>query len=58
MTDSTRTLFAALVVVALVRAGDVFIAVLVLIAGGTGVRVACFFHCGVGGRFCDLGGKF
>ena len=57
VTESTRTLIAALMVVAPARADNVFVAVLVLVAGGAGVLVACFFHCGGGGRFCDLGGK-
>ena len=57
VTESTRTLIAALVVVAPVSADDVFVVVLVLTAGGAGVRVAVFFHCGECGRFCDLVGK-
>ena len=57
MTESTRTLIAALVVVAPARADEVFVAVLVIVAGGAGVRVAFFVHCSGSGRFCDWGGK-
>ena len=48
--ESTRTLIAALAVVAPVRADDVLVVILVLIAGGAGVRAAGVFHCGVCGE--------
>ena len=57
VTESTHTLFAALVVAAPVRADDVLVVVLVLAAGGADVRVAGIFHGGGCMWFCSLDGK-